>query len=141
MARPVSAFPAIAVTSINGVSVGVHTLTKQAERLESICNRVGIRLSWWLRTTMQSKEMPSAEFLEAFRYYQAALLGLLKEQRERARLADGGAARSEAELEAQFKAELRKALSSFTPEERAFAMKLWGQESRVLVPTKTEEKP
>jgi hypothetical protein len=63
------------------VLVGKHTLTAQAEQLESITARIGRRLNHWLRT--HPDVLPGAEFFEAFRYCQAALLGLLREQRER----------------------------------------------------------
>ena len=47
--RPTSTFPAVPTAEIGGVSVGRHTLTAQAELLESSVGRVGpepLRRSW-----------------------------------------------------------------------------------------------
>lgn len=99
--------------SVGGLVVGKHTLNKQATQLESLCGRIGRRLSYWLRANQGL--LPSAEFLEAFRYYQAALLGLLREQRERAALVDGERGTMPVQsLEAQFRKELLIAAHAFT---------------------------
>lgn len=128
----VLALPSI---SLDSVSVATHDLTVQSKMLSSLTKRIGVRLNYWLRRTAKQTSdaglpeheapIPSPEFLEAFRYYQAALLGLLKEQRERAKLQ--GDAPTEEQLQAQFATELRRALETFTPEERQFAMKLWSE--------------
>lgn len=133
--RPKTGVRKLPSVTLDSVTVATHDLTRQSAMLESLCKRVGIRLSFWLNRTMREttaagrpKEeapVPSAEWLEAFRYYQAALLGLLKEQRERAKLQ--GDAPTEEQLQAQFAQELRRALETFTPEERQFAMKLWSE--------------
>lgn len=129
--------PSMPLVTLDSVTVGLHDLTKQSKQLESICRRIGLRLSYWLRTTSTEHCLPSESFLEAFRYYQAALLGLLKEQRERARLK--GDEPTEEQMQAQFADELRRALQTFTPEERAFALKLW--ESNQLAEPVTTETP
>lgn len=135
--------PPMPSVTLDSVTVGLHDLTQQSKMLESICRRIGIRLTYWLRRSMRDASepleapLPSPEFLEAFRYYQAALLGLLKEQRERARLK--GDEPTEEQMQAQFADELRRALQTFTPEERAFAMKLWG--SNALAQPATTETP
>lgn len=140
--------PSVPTVTLADVTVGLHDLTQQSKMLESICRRIGIRLSYWLRRTarlntdagnpIDEAPLPSPEFLEAFRYYQAALLGLLKEQRERAKLQ--GDAPTEEQLQAQFADELRRALSTFTPEERAFATKLWeGNQLPQPATTETEQ--
>jgi hypothetical protein len=139
--------PSVPTVTLADVTVGLHDLTQQSKVLESICRRIGIRLNYWLRRTarmntdagraVDEAPLPSAEFLEAFRYYQAALLGLLKEQRERAKLQ--GDAPTEEQLQAQFADELRRALATFTPEERAFATKLW--ESNQIAQSTTTETP
>lgn len=118
MARPVSSFPEVADTSIGGVTFAKHTLSKQADQLASITARIGRRLSHWLRTNPDG--IPSPEFFEAFRYHQAALLGLLREQRERARLAAGERESVPTEvLVIQLRHELLNAARTFTPEEWA----------------------
>lgn len=129
--------PSMPLVTLDSVTVGLHDLTKQSKQLESICRRIGLRLSYWLRTTSTEHCLPSESFLEAFRYYQAALLGLLKEQRERARLK--GDEPTEEQMQAQFADELRRALQTFTPEERAFALKLW--ETNQLAQPATTETP
>ena len=105
--------------SIGGVIVGKHTLTVQAEQLESITARIGRRLNHWLKTTPNA--VPGGEFLEAFRYYQAALLGLLREQRERARRAGDDPNVSDEALAVQFKQEVVNALRTFTDDDWALA--------------------
>lgn len=136
--------PPVPTITLESVTVGLHDLTKQSKMLESICRRVGQRLSWWLHRSLEDARravppetppLPSEAFLEAFRYYQAALLGLLKEQRERAKLQ--GDAPTEEQLQAQFADELRRALTTFTPEERAFALKLW-EGNQIPAPATTE---
>lgn len=124
--------------TVGDVTIGTHSLTKQAQMLESVCRRIGLRLHHWLRATSQSKDpvLPTEEFIDAFRYWQAALLGLLKEQRERAKLQ--GDAPTEEQLQAQFADELRRALETFNDEERAFAMKLWA-ENQIAAKTPTTE--
>lgn len=114
--RPTSTFPAVPMFDIGGVTVGRHTLTTQAELMESIVGRIGRRLNHWLRTNRDG--VPSVEFFEAFRYYQAALLGLLREQRERGRLALRSDVPDE-NLEAALRAEFLRAAHTFTPEEWA----------------------
>lgn len=128
--------PSLPAITLDSVSVAAtHDLTVQSKMLSSLTRRIGVRLNYWLRRTARlnteagnpddEAPIPSPEFLEAFRYYQAALLGLLKEQRERAKLQ--GDAPTEEQLQAQFAQELRRALETFTPEERQFAMKLWSE--------------
>ena len=118
-----SGLPPMPSVSIGSVVVGLHDLTEQGRTLSSITRRIGQRLTYWLRTTAVEKPLPPPEWVEVFRYYQAALLGLLKEQRERAKLQ--GDAPTEEQLQAQFADELRRALETFNPDERAFAMRLW----------------
>lgn len=120
MARPTSEFPTVPNVSIGGVTltIATHTLSKQAAQLASITARIGRRLDRWLRTNPDG--IPSPEFFEAFRYHQAALLGLLREQRERAKLAAGESESVPTEqLEAQLKHEFLRAAHTFSPEEWA----------------------
>jgi hypothetical protein len=127
--RPHNRFPPVTTPMIGGVTVGKHTLTAQAEQLESITGRIGRRLSHWLRTNRDG--VPSAEFFEAFRYYQAALLGLLREQRDRARLAAGERESVPTEvLEAQLREEFLRAAHTFTPEEWAMLDRVRTEQAR-----------
>jgi hypothetical protein len=146
--RPKDGLPALPSISLDSVVVGTHDLTLQSKQLESICRRVGKRLNYWLTRTarlntaagnpVDEEPLPSPEFLEAFRYYQAALLGLLKEQRERARLK--GDEPTPEQLQAQFRAELDRALASFSPAEQAYAIQLWeaNQPNAIAAPKTTE---
>ena len=91
-------------------------VTKRGLELEGICRRVGRRLSTWL--SQNQGVLPSEEWTEAFRYYQAAVISLLKEQRERAKVSDKAKAKmTDAELDAQLRKQLTKALDNLTPEE------------------------
>lgn len=125
---------------LDGVIVGRHTLTIEAERLESITRRVGMRLARWLTLSkdVEPVVLPPPEWVDIFRYYQAAVLNLLKEQRARAELMKRDGALSEEQLAAQLQAEIRRALETFGPEERAFALKLWNAKS--AIPTTGTEK-
>lgn len=123
--RLTTTFQALPAVPVDGVSIGVHQLTKDAELFASITRRLGKRLSYQLRCTEEAHTVPGPGWLDAFRYYQAATLGVLREQRERYQLIKGENV-SEEQLKAQFRDELHKALATFSPEERAFAMQLWG---------------
>ncbi len=125
---------------MDGVRVGKHTLTIEAERLESISRRVGMRLGHWLTATKDQvpPPIPPPEWIEVFRYYQAAVISLLKEQRERAKLMKGEVL-TEEQLHAQLQTEIARALETFGPEERAFALKLWSAKSAIPT-TGTETK-
>lgn len=137
--RPSNGFPSLPVVNLDGVEIGKHALTQDAELLASVTRRIGKRLAYWLRRTGHGipaleQPMPSPEFLEAFRYYQSAQLGILREQRERFALLKGEEV-DEATLKAQFRASLVDALSTFSAEERAFAMKLWDAKTAQAIPT------
>lgn len=106
--------PQVMSAAVGGLVVGKHTLTSQSKLLESLCGRVGRRLSRWL--TEHQGALPDQQWVEAYRYYQATLLGLLKEQRERARLLAGELAELPLQsLEAQFRSEMLRAIESFEP--------------------------
>jgi hypothetical protein len=109
-------------------AVGRHALTAQAEQLESIVGRIGRRLNHWLRTNRDG--VPSADFFEAFRYYQAALLGLLREQRERGRLVRDLSDMPDDELQATIRAESLRAAHTFTPDEWAMLDRVRAEQSQ-----------
>lgn len=132
-------FPSLPVVNLDGVEIGKHALTQDAELLASITRRIGKRLAYWLKRTAtgilpSEVELPTEHFLEVFRYYQSAQLGILREQRERFALLKGEEV-DEATLKAQFRASLVDALSTFSAEERAFAMKLWDAKTSNAIPT------
>jgi hypothetical protein len=109
VARPRSTFPAVPAAQAGGVSVGQHTLTKQAEQLESLNRRIGRRLAHWLRT--HPDQLPDAEFVETYHRHSASLIALLKEQRERAK--DGGPPVPTEVLTAQLRHEFADAAGTF----------------------------
>lgn len=127
--RPKSGFTAVAIVPLEGITVGTHSLTKRAEELQSLCQRVMRRLSWWLNQSASTHELPTEQWIETFRYTQACVLGLLKEQRERAKLTAGEHPTDE-QLHEQFRDELAKALETFSPEERRYAMELWANKTQ-----------
>ena len=116
--------------TIGGVQIRRHVLDLEAPSLAWLARRVGRRLQRWLKQTPDdiqghqiewvqgtpvSKPMlhadgspvmvpclPDADFRENWRWYQATILGLLKEQRERAKLTpkNGAPALSDEEYEA-----------------------------------------
>jgi len=124
VSRPRAQFPTLVDVDIDGIVIRAHELTKNVERLERILNVVGRRLAHWLKQTSDERPLPPAEWTDNFRYYAGTLTNLLKEQRERYRLTRGEDVTAE-QLQAQFAIELEHALGSFTPEQRALAMRLW----------------
>ncbi len=130
MSRVSSKLPSVATPTIGGVSIKRHVLDLEAGSLGWITRRVGRRLSRWLRSTPEEIQgflikweegrpvpvpmldlegkpimvpcLPDSEFRETWRWYQNALLGLLKEQRERAKLTpkNGAPALTDEEYEA-----------------------------------------
>ena len=90
---------------------------RQAE-LDRILKRVGARLFSWLR--QNPERLPTQDWTETFRYYQSAVIGMLKEDRERQRLtAKQRKGMTPEQLADLAKQELLRALPTFTPEEWA----------------------
>lgn len=133
MARPKPSVIALNPVELNGVVLGAAALTVNAQRFERITSMLGRRLLYWLQQTATTQDLPPEHWTENFKHYSAALIAQLKEQRERYRLTLGEQPSPE-QLQAQFKEELERALQSFTPEQRAYALKLW-ETNQVAVPT------
>lgn len=125
MTRPRAQFPALVDVDMDGIVIRAHELTRNVERLERILNVVGRRLAHWLKESAEQSPLPPQEWTENFRYYAGTLTNLLKEQRERYRLTRGEEVSPE-QLQAQFAIELERALGSFTPKQKALALKIWG---------------
>lgn len=105
-------------SAVGGVVVGRSTLTQQAVKLESLCSSMARRLALWMRNNPDV--LPAPEWVEVFRYYQAALVKLLAEQRERARLVAGELEQMPVQsLEAQFREELVRAAHALSDREWA----------------------
>lgn len=94
------------------VTFGLDALEVEGERLQSITRSIGVRLRHWLTKTEKS-ELPDARWTDIYRYYQASVLGQLREQRERAKQAGADTMSTEA-LEAQFRVEVLLAIRSFS---------------------------
>ena len=126
--------PSVAAPNVGGATIKRHPLEQEADRLMSLCGRLGKRLSLWLgRVPMEVQlyrnagtdeqeplyhpdgkpitvpGMPDRDWLETFDLYTRAVMGWAKEQRERAKLTPGkgGLALSDAEYETEL-AELAK---------------------------------
>lgn len=94
----------IPTPAIEGVTVRRHVLDHEAARMCGIAQRLGRRLSYWLKNH-PVHELPDEAFLESFRVYGQVVSSLLKEQRERAKMTpkNGGHPVDEATFDAQMK--------------------------------------
>lgn len=129
---PRAQLAAVATPDIGGVRVRRHVLEVETERIMNLVRKVGYRLRHWLRTMPEDRVamrfdretnthypvldpngnplteplVPDKDWLENAEWYSKTMLGLLKEQRERARLApkDGALAIDDATLEAELDA-------------------------------------
>ncbi len=107
----------MATPEVGGVQVARHVLDVETERLLHLARRVGLRLRTWARQMPTERAavlnidgewipvlddegkpvmmplIPDKEFRENAEWYSKSILGLLKEQRERAKLTpnNGGA--------------------------------------------------
>jgi hypothetical protein len=80
--RPRNGLPYVPTIAVGGVAVGSHMLTKQAERLVSLGNRLLRRLDRAERAAPDGP--PDPAWIESYRYLAPTVLALLREQRERA---------------------------------------------------------
>lgn len=97
---------------LGGVTFGRHLLDVEGERLQTITAMVGRRIKKWLGAN--PKGFLDERFIDVFRYYQATVLGQLREQRERASVA-GASTMTTEQLEAQFQVEVLRAIRTFSP--------------------------
>jgi hypothetical protein len=138
----------MATADVAGVRIVRHPLEREAERLMGITNRLGARLRFWLRKVpaevpvmtgegedarpaigpdggqIMQPVMPDRDWRETYDLYQRSVLGMLKEQRERAKLVGagkGGLPLSDAEADAEL-AELVKASIREMPAEELQAL-------------------
>ncbi len=78
--------PPFATMQIGALPVIRHVLDAEAEKMARLSKRLGKRLDFQLRT-LPAGVIPDEEFRETFKVYQAAVFGLLREQRARAAVA------------------------------------------------------
>lgn len=147
MSRASSKLSAVATPSVGGVSVKRHVLELEASSLAWIARRVGRRLARYLRNLpyeiqghqlqfvqgqavpvpmlnalgepIMVPALPDGEFRENWRWYQTSILGLLKEQRERAKLTpkNGGAVLSDDEYQEALADLVRQSLAAMPDDE------------------------
>lgn len=132
---------AVRVPEVGSVRVRRHILDRETARLMLLCKRIGKRLDLWFtrmpeeqvsQYLLRTKEgpmvvprkdaqdnpimepvVPTGDMMETFRWYQTALLGLLKEQRARAAMKpEHKPAMSDLELEAELAAIADEAVRS-----------------------------
>ena len=85
MSNPAPKLPILQSVEIGGVKIRRHILDLEAGKLSWILKRLGSRLRNQI-AALPDNVLPSEEWLEHAKWYQAGVFGLLKEQRERARL-------------------------------------------------------
>lgn len=114
MSRAAAKLPSVATPSLGGVAIKRHVLDLEAATFAWITRRLGQRLHRWMRNTPEMIQgfqiewtpqgpvskpildehgepvmvpcLPDSDWRESYKLYGASLLGLLKEQRERAKL-------------------------------------------------------
>lgn len=119
MGKPAAGMISVATPTIGDVQIKRHALDVEAASLTRMCYRVRKRLNRWLRempeqvacirevgrdgngkpifeqmrdadgTPLLEPFIPGKDWTELFRWYSSSTLGLLKEQRERAKLGAG----------------------------------------------------
>lgn len=77
---------------IGGVRIKRHVLDLEANSLAQTMRRLGLRLRYWMNSTKHEFTLPDRDTRETFRIYAQTVLDLLKEQRERAKMAQGSGA-------------------------------------------------
>ena len=122
MGKPSAQVIAVATPIVGDVQIKRHALDVQAAQLVRITSKVGKRLKRWLNEMpedvacmrvvgsddrgkpiveqMRDKDgnplmepfLPGEDFRESYRFYTTSVLGMLKEQRERAKLVKGAGA-------------------------------------------------
>lgn len=75
-------------SELGGVKIRRHVLEREAIKLANILKRLGARLRDQL-VALPEPILPDEEWLKYFKEYQGGILGMLKEQRERHRIAAG----------------------------------------------------
>lgn len=77
----------------------LHALDRETSRFAGLTRRLGRRLSYALKRFEDAQAIPDSDWSETYRLYSASMLGLLREQRERGKLAmlSGAPVLSEAE--------------------------------------------
>jgi hypothetical protein len=109
---PRHGLPKLPDATLGGVRLDKTMLEAETERLQSITRAWGLRLKRELKRR-GPESLPDEGMVEVFRYYQATVLGQLREQRERYRQS-GGENTPTATLEAQFRVEVLLAIKTFS---------------------------
>lgn len=115
--RPMPLKP-VHVPEVEGVKVRRHVLDHEASRVAGIAQRLGKRLNYRMRL-QGAHELPDQEWRETYELYAKIVLGLLREQRERAKLspATGAPALSDEEFSRELAEFRRETVHSLSDEE------------------------
>lgn len=140
-----SSLVAVQTPAVQGVVVKCHMLDLETERMMGLVRKVGRRLRHWMVTMPETRAamyydrenfchhplldengkqlteplIPDKDWLETADWYQKSMLGLLKEQRERAKMADGkgGLPIDDATFEAELAELAKQAVREMSTEE------------------------
>ncbi len=105
MSRVSSKIPSVATASVGGVHITRHILELEAASMAWSLHRLGLRIKQWFRQTRTKTGepviFPDQAQLMCIAEYNKGVLGLLKEQRERAKMGpkNGGPAISDEDFE------------------------------------------
>lgn len=91
--KPTGKLPPVQTVDLGGVAIRRHVLDVEAERQATMVRRIGRRLRY-VERRLPKGTVPDADFREMYELNGRVLAGLLREQRERAKLtpATGGLA-------------------------------------------------
>lgn len=105
MSRVTAKIPAVAVANVGGVALKRHVLDLEAAAMAWNLRKLGLRIRQWFRQSAKPHGelplLPDQGTLAVIAEYNKGILGLLKEQRERAKMGpkNGGPALSDEDFE------------------------------------------
>lgn len=108
----------VATPEVAGVVVQRHTLDLEARRLSTLASRLGRRLKRTL-VALPPEIVPNEDWRKSFELYERTVINMLREQRERAKLAakGGGPPLGDAEFEAELAALAKETLEGMPERE------------------------
>lgn len=117
--RPIAGMTALASTEVGGVRIHRHVLELEAATLACTLHKLGVRIRYWFRSTDEHKPLPDETLIASWNVWQSGTLGLLKEQRERAKLTpkNGAALLTDEEYQATLADLVRHSLQSMPDDE------------------------
>jgi hypothetical protein len=111
--------PSVAIAEIGGVRIHRHVLEREAATLACTLRKLGVRIRYWLRATDEHKPLPDETLIASWNVWQSGILGLLKEQRERAKLTpkNGAAVLTDEEYQEALSDLVRQSLAAMPDDE------------------------